>query len=136
MKRCLVFLLIIGAFYRVSWSWPRLGAAANLVTQNSGDKTQGISVSLSSTAAKIVYTGTPRHREVFLENTDTTYKVHCGTFSTVSATSGIPRWILPANNIGFTTNATSSIWCIGEAGSGSIEVVGSYEFDSKDTVQP
>lgn len=131
-----MFLLIIGAFYRVSWSWPRLGAAANLVTQNSGDKTQGISVTLSSTSATIVYTGTPRHREVFLENTDSTFKVHCGTFSAVTASAGTPRWILPPSLIGFTTNATSSIWCIGEAGSGSIEVVGSYEFDSKDTPQP
>lgn len=109
-----------------------MGHSATAVTQNSGDKTQGISVVISSTTASLVYTGQSKHREIFLQNTSESFVVDCGTFSTITSASGIPRWRLPKFPTSFTTNVTSSIWCIGEPTASSIEIIGSYEFDQKD----
>ncbi len=131
IRYLLTLFLIIGAPFYL-YGWPRLGQGAHAVTQNSGDKVAGISVTVSSTSATNVYLGVAKHREVLLQNTDSTYYVHCGSFSAVTATSGVPRWLLPPKPTGFTTNATGNIYCIGEPGAGSIEILGSYEFDQKD----
>lgn len=78
-----------------------------------------------------MYSANPKHREILLQNTDTTFYVYCGTHSAVTASSG-PRWALPPAPAALTTNANSSIYCIGASGAGSIEILGSIEYDSKD----
>lgn len=136
MKKVWLSFLLIGVASSLSSrieAWPRLGQGAQAVTQNSGNKTKGISVTVSSTSVTQVYSGVEYHREVFLQNTDSTYYIFCGTHSLVSATSG-PRWMLPPKPTAFTTNATSSIYCISEAGSSSIEILGSQEYDYKDQI--
>lgn len=133
MKKIWLSFLLIGVLSSLAYAWPRLGAGAQAVTQNSGNKTRGISVTVSSTTATQVYTGVEYHREVLLQNTDSSYYVFCGTHSAVIASSG-PRWMLPPKPTGFTTNATSSIYCIGEAGAGQIEIIGSAEYDYKDQI--
>jgi len=125
-------VLLIGVSPSLSFAWGRLGHGANIVTQNSGDTGNGISVSVSSTSATKVYTGAAKHREILLQNTNSTYVVYCGTHSAVTASSG-PRWALwtkPSGN--YTSNGTFSIWCIGESGAPSIEILGSVEYDAKD----
>jgi hypothetical protein len=132
LKKIWVSFLFIGVLSNLQ-AWPRLGSGAQPVTQNAGNKTLGISVNVTSTTVIQVYTGVEYHREIFLENTNSTYLVYCGTSSSITATSG-PRWYLSPKPSGFTTNATSNIYCIGEVGAPSIEVLGSREFDYKDLV--
>lgn len=132
MKKIWVSFLFIGVLSNLQ-AWPRFGNAAQSVTQNAGNKTLGISVTISSSVATQVYTGVEYHREILLENTNSTYLVYCGTSSAITASIG-PRWYLGPKPSGFTTNATSNIYCIGEAGSPAIEVIGSREFDYKDQV--
>lgn len=122
----------IGAFYNLGWSWPRLGQGANITFQNSGNRASGISVTVSSTSATQVYSSNENHREILLQNTSESYSIHCGTFSAVTATSGIKRWILPKFPTAFATNGYYSIYCIVEPGGSSVEIVGSAEYDSKD----
>lgn len=135
MKKIWITLSIIGVISLSSsnsYSWPRLGQGANIVMQNSGDKASGISVTVSSTSATQVYSTQNKHREILLQNTSSSYYVYCGTFSAVNASSG-PRWMLPPKPTGFTTNGYYSIYCIGEPDATSIEIIGSAEYDSKDT---
>ena len=105
--------------------------------QNSGNKARGISVVVSSATATQVFSSDDNIREVFLQNTSEAYNVHCGTFSTVTATVGVKRWILPKFPVGYTNNGTYSIYCIAESSAGgtTIEIVGSAEYDSKDITQ-
>lgn len=134
MRKIWVSLLVIGVFANPLRAWPRLGSAANIVTQNAGDKANGISVTITTGTATLVYSGVAKHREVLLQNTNSTYYVYCGTFSAVTTLAGSPHWILPPKPTGFTTNGTYSIYCLSEAAAGatSIEIIGSAEFDSKD----
>lgn len=134
MKRIWLSFLLIGALSKLPSlveAWPRLGAGAQAVTQNSGDRTSGISVMVDDVSATQVYSANPKHREILLQNTDSTYYVYCGTSSAVVATSG-PRWLLPPKPAALTTNANSSIYCVAESGGSSIEILGSIEYDSKD----
>lgn len=111
-----------------------MGQGANVVTQNSGNRARGISVTVTSTTATQVFSSDDNAREVLLQNTNSTFYVHCGSFSAVVASTGTPRWVLPPKPVSFTTNGTYSIYCIGEPGAGSIEIIGSKEFDLKDVV--
>lgn len=94
----------------------------------------GISVNITTLTATRVYLQEYKDREIFLQNTDSTYYVHCGTFSGVTASSGVPRFILPPKPTGVTTNGTYSIYCIADpaAGGATIEIVGIRERNSKD----
>lgn len=132
MKKIWLSFLLIGVLSNLR-AWPRFGSGAQPVTQNAGNKTLAISVTVTSSTVIQVYNGIEYHREIFLENTNSTYLVYCSTFSGMSASSG-PRWYLSPKPSGFTTNATSSIFCIGEAGAPSIEVLGSREYDFRDQV--
>lgn len=134
MKKVWLPFLLIGAISSlpvILRAWPRLGSAANIVTQNSGDKTAGISVTIDGISAVQVYSTNPKHREILLQNTDSTYYVYCATYSAITATSGF-RWLLPPKPAALTTNANSSIYCIADPAASSIEILGSIEFDSKD----
>lgn len=124
-------LAISIAFLSTVQAWSRLGNGATVVTQNSGDRTSGISVTIDAISATQVYSANPKDREILLQNTDSTYYVYCGTFSAVTATTG-KRWILPPKPAALTTNANSSVYCIAESGASSIEILGSVEYDSKD----
>jgi hypothetical protein len=137
LKITWIAIFLIGVSANLLRAWPRLGSAANIVTQNAGDKAKGISVTISTNSATLVYTGVNYYREVLLQNTSDDYYIHCGTFSAVTATAGSPRWLLPPRPTGFTTNGTYSIYCIVDpaAGSTTIEINGSIEFDDKDRIQ-
>lgn len=115
-------------------AWPRLGEGAISVFQSAGDRATPFSVSVGSTTPVKVYTQDLRDREILLQNTDSTYYVHCGTYSSVNATSGTPRFLLPPKPTALTTNASFSIWCVADpaAGSASIEIVGEVERDRRD----
>lgn len=130
-----LFFILSAPFYL--YSWPRLSGGATIVTQNSGDRAGGLSVTVSTVSATLIYTGVPYHREVLIQNTSTNYYVVCGTFSTVMDTAGMPRWLLPPKPTGFTTNGTYSIYCVAEssAGANTIELLGSYEYDNKDYIR-
>lgn len=115
------------------FAWPRLGSAATVTTQNTGDLGLCFSFTISSTTVTKIYTANAIDREITFQNTDSTYYVNAGTFSAVNATSGTPRFIIPPKPTTLTLNGTFSIWAIAEAGASSIEVVGCKERDSKDT---
>jgi hypothetical protein len=137
LKRVWIAIFLIGVSASFLRAWPRLGSAANIVTQNAGDKARGLSVTVGTTTVVQVITATPYYREILLQNVSTGYYIHCGTFSAVNATAGTPRWLLPPKPSGFTTNGTFSIYCILEpaAGSETVEINGSIEFDDKDRLQ-
>lgn len=101
--------------------------------QDAGDSGAAFTSSIGTATAVKVYTQNYADREVFFQNTDTTYNVACSTWSAFSSSSG-PRFYLPKNFVGVTTNGTYSIWCLAEsgAGSGTVEVVGIRERSSKD----
>jgi hypothetical protein len=110
-----------------------LGAGSQPVTQSSGDKGIPFSVLVGTSTTVRLYTADVRDREIFFQNTDSTYYVYCSTFTPVSASSG-NRFALPPKPVGITTNATYNINCIAEssAGSATIEIIGVIERDSKD----
>lgn len=93
-----------------------------------------ISVTVGTTTPVKVYTQNLADREIFLQNTDSTFYVHCSTWSGFVASSGSPRFLLPPKPTGITTNGTFSIWCLADpsAGAATIEIVGIKERNSKD----
>lgn len=96
---------------------------------SSGDRAIPFRVAVTASSATLVYTQDLRDREILFQNTDSTYKVYCGTHSAVEATGG-PRFILPSYPTALTTNASYSIYCIAE--SGTIEILGVVERDRRD----
>lgn len=115
-------------------AWPRFGQNAQLVTPNAGNKAKCFSVTLTTASATQLFTASDNYREILLQNTDSTYYVHCSTFSGFAATSTTPRFLLPPKPTGFTTNGNYNIYCIAEpsAGSTTIEVLGLIEFNVPD----
>jgi len=115
-------------------AWPRLGEGASPMFQSSGDKSIPFSVSVGSTTPVKVYSIDLRDREILFQNTDSTYYVHCGTYSTINATAGTPRFLLPPKPSAVTTNATFSIWCVADPlVAGTIEIVGEIERDFRES---
>ena len=113
--------------------FPRKVDNSIVVFQNSGDQAVGISVSVSAVTPTHVYDPTDNgvdDREVLLQNTSTSVYIYCSTSSTGFTVSSGPRFALPPAPTGFTTNGTFDIWCL--SASGTIEVIGSAEFNGKD----
>lgn len=125
------FLLSILFLPNLTFAWGRLGDGATPVTQNSGDKGVAFTVSVGTTSARLVYSHDDRDREIFLQDTDSTFYVACGTHSAVSFASG-PRFLIPPKPSSLTTNANYSIYCIADPAGTTIEVLGIYERDKKD----
>ena len=69
-----------------------------------------------------------------LQNTDSAYYVHCGTFSTVRAVAGVPRFLLPPKPTALTTNGNYNTYCLADpaAGATTIEVLSCVEFNIPD----
>lgn len=134
MKKLTLALVIIGGFCSGIRAFPRLGAAANLVTQNSGNKAKTFSVTIGTTTPVQLFSASENYREVFLQNTDSTYYVDCGTFSTVSATAGVPRFLLPPKPAALTTNGNYNIYCVVDpsAGANTVEILSTVEFNVPD----
>lgn len=113
--------------------YPKVGKTSTVVTQSTGDRASGFSVTVTSGTAKLVYAGDDADREVFLQNMSADYNVHCGTFSAVTDNTGVNRWMLRKGQ-DYTTNGTYAVYCVGEdsLGSGTIEIIGNSEYDRKD----
>lgn len=134
-RNTLFFLsFYLASSFSFAGQWARFGDAAQPVTQDNGDTGIAFSFTVGTTTPVKVYTADVRDREILFQNTDPTFYVHCGTWSAVNATAGTPRFLLPPKPTGVSTQATYSIWCLGDpsAGSTTIEVVGIKERASRD----
>lgn len=128
--------LIPFAIIAMAYPYGRSGDLADPVFLTTGDKAECFSVSVNASTPVLVYDSNSTgkwDREILLQNTGSDYDIYCGTFSTVSASSG-PRFLLPKNPSGFTTNVRTDIYCILEASAGAstVDVVGVIEFDERD----
>ena len=120
----------------IVFSYGRSGNLADPSFLTTGDEAIPFSVSISTASAVLVYNSSNSgfwDREILLQNTSLDYDVYCGTASTTLASSG-PRFLLPKNPVGFTTNVHTDIYCILEetAGSNSVDIVGVVEYSTKD----
>ena len=133
----IIALLLIGGISSPSFAWPRRTFGAHIVSQNAGDRAEGVSITVGTTTPVLVYTSTAKHREVLLINQSTSYFLYIGTHSAVSASSG-PRAVIPKATTerpgSFLTNATANIYAIYESSAGGalLEVLGWIEFDKGD----
>lgn len=128
LRKSLILIAFL-SYPVVAMARPRIGVGVAPTYTDNGDRAHGFSVNVTSGTAKLVYSGSDADRETMFQNTDATYKVYCGTFSTVSATTG-NRWLLRASG-DYTTNGTYNVYCVAESGlgSGTIELLGNSEYN-------
>jgi hypothetical protein len=135
VKKIWLGLILAGAAHSLTFGYGRSGHLATPTFLNGGDTAEGISATISSSSATLVYDSTAsgfEDREVLLQNTDSTYSVYCGTSTAITATTG-NRFVLPPFPAGnLTTNGHYDIYCIGGAGAPSIEILGIKEYDLGD----
>lgn len=129
-KKLLFFLFALLPF--TAHAWFRLGVGATPTFLNTGETAQGISVTISSVTASLLYLGNRNDREILLQNSSSLYSIYIGTFSSVKYNSG-PRVKIPANS-SFVTDNTNSLYGIVDstAGASTVEVLGWVEYDLKD----
>jgi hypothetical protein len=136
MKSILITILSLMAL-SIAYPYGRSGDLADPSFLTTGDQAICFSVSVDTSTPVLVYDSNSTgkwDREVLLQNTSSTYDIYCSTSGTgFTATSG-PRFLLPKNPSGFTTNNRGDIWCLVESGAGSttIDVVGIIEYSLKD----
>lgn len=134
MRKIFLSLPLLVCFYGYVHAWPRLGAAANLVTQNAGNRAKCFSVTVGTTTPVLLFSASENYREVMVQNTDSTFYVHCGSFSAVNATAGTPRFLLPPKPTALTTNGNYNTYCVADplAGSATIEILSTVEYNIPD----
>ena len=130
----LLFMLLAAPI--IVSSYGRSGDLADPSFLTTGNEAIAFSVEVDTASAVLVYDSSNSgywDREILLQNTSTDYDIYCGTASTTLAGSG-PRFLLPKNPAGFTSQVHTDFYCVLEesAGSNTVDVVGVIEFCTKD----
>jgi len=139
IHRLCATLFFILTFVPICQSYGRSGDLADPSFLTTGNEAICLSVSIGTSTPVLTYNSTNSgfwDREILLQNSSTDWDVYCSTSGANTgwtASSG-PRFLLPKNPTGFTTQVRTDFYCILEsaAGAATVDVVGIVEFDLKD----